>query len=94
MFNKKNSNEYFSYSKNFLDLRGLICPDPIILLRKKFREINPKDIILIFSDDITTKRDFIIFCNFMGHNLIDYFFEYLPYRFLIQKGNKTMLKYF
>lgn len=75
--------------KNLLDLRGLRCPDSIIFLRKKIRTLKTDKIILIISDDISTQRDFPIFCRFMGHNLIEYFTQYLPYKYLLKKGNKN-----
>jgi len=73
---------------NLLDLRGIRCPDSILFLRKKIRTINKNEIILIISDDISTQRDFPIFCNFMGHHLIETSIQYLPYRYLLEKGNK------
>jgi len=56
--------------KNFLDLRGFICPDSIMMLRKNIRLFNPGDRILILSDDISFSKDLQFFCNFMGHKLI------------------------
>ncbi|CAL4325154.1 Sulfur carrier protein TusA [Buchnera aphidicola (Protaphis terricola)] len=72
-----------------LNLVGLKCPEPIMILRKKIREIKTNKTILILADDPSTKRDIPYFCTFMEHELIEYFTDIKPYRYLLKKGNFT-----
>ncbi|XBC37546.1 MAG: sulfurtransferase TusA [Buchnera aphidicola (Meitanaphis elongallis)] len=81
--------------KNYqlLDLRTLRCPDPIMLLRKKIREIKTGNILLILADDPSTIRDIPNFCRFMKHILLKLIINKLPYQFLIKKGNVSSYIY-
>ena len=68
------------------DVRGLICPDPLKIVRNMIREMNTGDSVKVLATDPTTKRDFRNFCHFMGHELVsekerDQVFEYV-----IRKG--------
>ncbi|XBC40637.1 MAG: sulfurtransferase TusA [Buchnera aphidicola (Nurudea yanoniella)] len=71
----------------FLDLRNLHCPEPLMLLRKKIREIKSGDILLVIADDLSTKRDIPNFCRFMNHLLLKISTNILPYKYLIKKLN-------
>lgn len=71
--------------KHILNLKNLRCPEPIMMLRKKIREINSGEKILIFSDDPSTKRDIPKFCIFMNHKLLYTNFDNYNFQFLIQK---------
>ncbi|QFQ32607.1 sulfurtransferase TusA [Buchnera aphidicola (Aphis fabae)] len=69
-----------------LNLIGLQCPEPIMMIRKTIRKIKQNETILVLSDDPSTKRDIPYFCNFMEHQLIEYFTHVKPYRYLLKKG--------
>lgn len=69
-----------------LNLIGLKCPEPIMIIRKTIRKIKKNEIILVLADDPSTKRDIPHFCNFMQHNLIEYSTCIKPYRYLLKKG--------
>lgn len=69
-----------------LNLVGLRCPDPIMLIRKKLRQMKINEKILVITDDPSTKRDIPYFCNFMKHELIDHTIHMKPYRYLLKKG--------
>ena len=71
--------------KYILDLRTLRCPEPIMLLRKKMREIQNKEILLILSDDPSTTRDIPKYCRFMNHKLLKMNIKKTFYKFWIQK---------
>ncbi|BGI51522.1 MAG: sulfurtransferase TusA [Buchnera aphidicola (Ceratovacuna japonica)] len=71
--------------KNVLDLRKYKCPDSIILLRKKVRMMKKKELILIISNDPSTKWDFFNFCKFMNHKVIEHYIEFIPFKYLLQK---------
>ncbi len=53
-----------------INAKGLICPDPLILLRNAIRKAQSGQIIEIESDDPVSLRDIPAFCSFMGHELI------------------------
>ncbi|WP_187306083.1 sulfurtransferase TusA family protein [Buchnera aphidicola] len=61
------------------------CPDTIIMVRKIIRNIHKKNIILILSNDISTKWDIPLFCKFMKYKLIKKKINNKPYQFFIQK---------
>ncbi|WP_343154679.1 sulfurtransferase TusA [Buchnera aphidicola (Pseudoregma panicola)] len=71
--------------KNVLDLRKYKCPDSIIFLRKKIRTMKKKEIILIISNDPSTKWDIPNFCAFMNHKIIEFYIEFTPFKYLLQK---------
>ncbi|XBC38591.1 MAG: sulfurtransferase TusA [Buchnera aphidicola (Melaphis rhois)] len=71
---------------SLLDLRNLNCPEPIMLLRKKVREIHTGQTLLILADDPSTIRDIPNFCRFMNHMLLTCTINKLPYQYLIKKG--------
>ncbi|QCI18970.1 sulfurtransferase TusA [Buchnera aphidicola] len=69
-----------------LNLIGLRCPEPIMIIRKNIRKIKKNETILVLSDDPSTKRDIPHFCNFMEHQLIECLTSIKPYRYLLKKG--------
>ena len=70
-----------------LDASGLNCPEPVMMLRKKFREIADGETCLVIADDPSTARDIPKFCLFMDHLLLQSQTEAMPYFYLIQKGD-------
>ncbi|QCI16109.1 sulfurtransferase TusA [Buchnera aphidicola] len=74
--------------KNFitLNLIGLRCPEPIMMIRKTIRNMKDNQKILVLSDDLSTKRDIPNFCFFMKHTLLKLEIKIKPYRFLLKKG--------
>ncbi|AYN24633.1 sulfurtransferase TusA [Buchnera aphidicola] len=69
-----------------LNLIGLRCPEPIMVIRKTIRKMKENEKVLVLSDDPSTKRDIPYFCHFMNHQLIDHFIHVKPYRYLLKKG--------
>lgn len=57
--------------EHVLDASGLTCPEPVMLLHKKMRELQPGDILLVMATDPSTTRDIPKFCTFLGHELLD-----------------------
>ena len=68
-----------------LDTIGLRCPEPVMLIRKKIREINSGELLLVTADDPSTSRDIPSFCRFMEHELVADQTKVKPYQYLIQK---------
>jgi tRNA 2-thiouridine synthesizing protein A len=54
----------------FLDACGLYCPEPVMLLHKKVREMQTEDLLYVRATDPSTQRDIPKFCQFLGHQLI------------------------
>ena len=69
-----------------LDTQGLRCPEPVMLVRKKIREMNEGEILFILADDPATTRDIPGFCQFMEHTLLQSDTEHTPYQYWIKKG--------
>ena len=55
-----------------LDARGLYCPEPVMLLHKKIREMQPGDILEVVATDPSTERDIPKFCAFLEHELLEH----------------------
>lgn len=53
-----------------LDAQGLLCPEPLMLVRNRVREMAPGAVLHIQATDPSTHRDFVNFCRFMGHELM------------------------
>lgn len=52
-----------------VDATGLVCPEPLMLLRNQVRTAAPGDSVAVIATDPSTTRDFTNFCRFMGHDL-------------------------
>jgi len=53
-----------------LDTRGLYCPEPIMMLHAKVREVEKGQVIKLLASDPATTRDVPKFCNFLPHELV------------------------
>jgi tRNA 2-thiouridine synthesizing protein A len=53
-----------------LDTTGLVCPEPLMLVRNRVREMRSGQILHVLATDPSTGRDFHNFCRFMGHELL------------------------
>ena len=53
-----------------IDATGLLCPLPVLKLRKRIKGINKGQVIKIFTDDPAAELDIPHFCNETGHTLI------------------------
>lgn len=63
--------EQKQYDKK-LDTKGLMCPEPIMLLHKAIRELDSGEILLMEATDPSSERDVKKFCQFLSHELIDF----------------------
>ena len=59
------------HSDTELDAQGLLCPEPLMLLRNRVREMNNGEVVHIYATDPSTERDFSNFCRFMGHEMLE-----------------------
>ncbi len=79
-------NELFTVAQHQLDAQGLRCPEPVMMVRKTVRGMQPGETLLILADDPATTRDIPSFCRHMDHTLVACETNELPYRYLIRKG--------
>ncbi|EOE6863952.1 sulfurtransferase TusA [Cronobacter dublinensis] len=78
--------DLFANSDHTLDALGLRCPEPVMMVRKTVRHMQPGETLLIVADDPATTRDIPGFCRFMEHELVASQTETLPYRYVLRKG--------
>ena len=53
-----------------IDATGLLCPLPVLKLRKRIKNINKGQVIKIFSDDQAAELDIPHYCNEAKHKII------------------------
>lgn len=53
-----------------LDARGLRCPEPVMMLHKRVREMQSGEQLVVLATDPSTTRDIPKFCQFLGHELL------------------------
>lgn len=71
-----------------LDTSGLFCPEPVMLLHKKIRQMGVGQVLYVKATDPSTQRDIPKFCEFLGHQLIDQSLQGECYEYFIRKGNE------
>ena len=54
-----------------LDTRGLLCPLPVLKLRKLINSTKRKDKIKLMTDDPAAIVDVPHFCNEQGHQILE-----------------------
>jgi len=55
---------------HILDATGLFCPEPVMLLHNKIRDMEIGQVIQVLATDPSTQRDIPKFCLFLGHELL------------------------
>ena len=79
-----------------LDLRGLICPLPVLRARKALKGMKTGDLLKIYCTDPAAASDFPAFCRSAAHELIemgqDYGAQGLDLWFLIRRGKLDRTK--
>jgi tRNA 2-thiouridine synthesizing protein A len=70
---------------HILDATGLYCPEPVMLLHNRIRDIAVGETLQVLATDPSTERDIPKFCVFLGHELLhqDQFDGH--YRYLLRK---------
>lgn len=76
----------FQRYDHLYDALGLRCPEPVMMLRLKMRQIADQETVLVIADDPATTRDIPKFCTFMEHRLLQQHTASTPYLYLLQKG--------
>ena len=69
-----------------LDARGLYCPEPVMMLHNKIRDMAAGEVLELLATDPSTQRDVPKFCTFLGHELLlDEAQDQASFRYLIRK---------
>lgn len=71
--------------EHLLDASGLFCPEPVMLLHKKIREIAAGERVVVIATDPSTTRDIPKFCVFLGHELLSSSADGATFRYCIRK---------
>ncbi len=78
--------EFGDNAPHQMDASGLYCPEPVMLLHNKIREVAVGDLIRMVATDPSTERDVAKFCHYLGHELLASEREENRYYYLIRKG--------
>ncbi|MGK7652798.1 sulfurtransferase TusA family protein [Roseovarius sp. B08] len=54
-----------------IDATGLLCPLPVLKLRKRMKPLAPGDVIVLRADDPAAVIDVPHFCAEAGHELVE-----------------------
>ena len=68
-----------------LDAKGLMCPEPVMMLHTKVKELQSGGVLQVLATDPSTKRDIAKFCSFLGYNLLRHDEVEGVFTFYIQK---------
>ncbi|OHC13390.1 MAG: sulfurtransferase TusA [Pseudomonadales bacterium GWC1_66_9] len=68
-----------------LDATGLNCPEPVMLLHNKVRDLAAGGLLKVIATDPSTRRDIPKFCIFLGHELLGQQEEGGTYLYWIRK---------
>lgn len=70
-----------------LDACGLFCPEPVMLLHTRIKDVAPGRILRVTATDPSTTRDVPRFCQFLGHELVSHAEQDDRYIYLIRRGD-------
>ena len=72
-------------SEHSLDTLGLLCPEPVMMVRVQLRKMKVGEVVEVIADDPATTRDIPSFCHYMKHTLVATQDQVLPYKYYIKK---------
>lgn len=70
---------------DYLDVKGLLCPLPVLKARKRLKALPAEAILRIDATDPASVIDFPHYCNEAGHTLVRHAEENGVYSFWIRK---------
>lgn len=71
-----------------LDASGLNCPEPVMMLHNKVRDLRGGDLLQVIATDPSTRRDIPKFCVFLGHELVEQREDAGQYLYWIRKKSE------
>ncbi len=72
---------------HFMDAVGLYCPEPVMMLHNRVRDLAIGELLQVVASDPSTQRDIPKFCTFLGHELVSQREEANCFYYLIRKGD-------
>ncbi|MGJ8689352.1 MAG: sulfurtransferase TusA [Gammaproteobacteria bacterium] len=69
-----------------LDASGLFCPEPVMMLHNKIRDMTAGEVLEVIATDPSTTRDVPKFCLFLGHELLEKTQDEKTFRYWIRKA--------
>ena len=54
-----------------LDASGLYCPEPVMMLHNKIRDMETGSLLRLTATDPSTSREFTTFFLYLGHDLFE-----------------------
>ena len=69
-----------------IDAIGLFCPEPVMLLHNRIRDLAAGETLQVLATDPSTCSDIPRFCSFLGHELLEQEEMDGNYRYLLRKG--------
>jgi tRNA 2-thiouridine synthesizing protein A len=70
-----------------MDACGLFCPEPVMMLHIRIKDVAPGKVLRVTATDPSTTRDVPRFCQFLGHELISQTEQGDRYIYLIRRGD-------
>lgn len=70
-----------------IDARGLLCPLPVLRLRKHIKLLDAAETITLISDDPAAVLDVPHFCSEAGHTLLRVSEKDGAQHFVVRKGS-------
>lgn len=71
---------------HLLDVRGLLCPIPILKAAKLIKGLGEGETIEVLATDPGSVADFESFCEVKSHTLLESSITDEEFRFVIRKG--------
>ncbi len=71
---------------HYMDAVGLYCPEPVMMLHNKVRDVATGELLEVVATDPSTQRDIPKFCTFLGHELVSTREDADHFYYLIRKG--------
>lgn len=72
-----------------LDVKGLMCPLPVLKAKKALRDVPPGGTLEILATDPGSVADFEAFCSTTGTALLAHSEDDGVYRFLLRRSSRT-----
>jgi tRNA 2-thiouridine synthesizing protein A len=68
-----------------IDVRGLLCPLPVLKAAKRLKSLAPGDLLTVRANDPAAAIDFPHYCNESGNELVSHAREGADLVFVIRK---------
>ena len=82
--------ELESQEYSLIDARGLLFPEPVMLLHNTIRKANEGTLIKVLATDSSTERDVLNFCEHLNHPLLYWHKEADIYTYWVKKKQRKV----